>query len=166
MRFSSIPPPLAVSLRQNAHMENPHCIAESMRVLVVDDDPVAREQLAQALTRQGHDVVVLGSGQSALSWTEERSVDAVVVDVSLPDMRGDLLARALRERSRGADLGIVLVSMHSDGELERLRDCASADAVVTKAEVDSELVAQVTNARRRRRLTFRPGRLPRARVFE
>jgi len=129
-----------------------------MRVLVVDDDPIAREYLAGTLGAQGHEVLVLESAGPAPELVREQRVDAVVVDVSLPDMSGDALARRLRDDSAGAELGIVLVSSRSVGELEALAKSSSADAVVTKAEVDSQLIDQVARARRLRRHTLRPGR--------
>src|SRR5690606_12489179 len=85
-----------------------------------------------------------------------------VVDVTLPDMRGDVLARRLREEGWGRDLGIVLVSGRTNEELQRLAALSSADAAVTKAEVDSQLLREVIRARRRRHQTSRPGRAVRS----
>lgn len=129
-----------------------------MCVLVVDDDPIAREYLTDTLGAEGHQVVALEAALGAAAVVRNRRVDAVVVDVCLPDMSGDALVRQLRCESNGADLGIVLVSSRPAEELERLAASSSADAVVTKAEVDSQLIKQVTRARRRRSLTSRPGR--------
>lgn len=132
-----------------------------MCILVVDDDPVAREHLSETLRGQGHEVLTLDVAAGVAAMVRERSVDAVVVDVTLPDMRGDLLARLLRDGERGPDLGIVLVSGRPSDELQRLAAHSSADAAVTKAEVDSQLLREVTRARRRRHRTSRPGRPPR-----
>jgi two-component system KDP operon response regulator KdpE len=129
-----------------------------MCVLVVDDDPIAREYLTDTLGAEGHRVVALEAARGATAVVRNLHVDAVVVDVCLPDMTGDALVRQLRGESCGPDLGIVLVSSRPAEELERLAASSSADAVVTKAEVDSQLIKQVTRARRRRSLTSRPGR--------
>ena len=150
-RPSSWPPP-----------HSPHLYEGPMRILVVDDDPIAREYLSETLRGQGHEVLTLAEAAGAAALVQAHTVDAVVVDVTLPDMRGDLLARCLREGARGADLGIVLVSGRPSDELQRLAAHSSADAAVTKAEVDSQLIREVTRARRRRHQTSRPGRVARS----
>ena len=64
------------------------------RVLVVDDDASLRETLRQALAAEGHRVETAGDAASALALIERVSVDAIVLDLGLPDMDGlDVLAR-------------------------------------------------------------------------
>jgi DNA-binding response OmpR family regulator len=151
LRPSTSPPP-----------PSPHLYEGPLCILVVDDDPIAREYLAETLRSQGHEVLTLGAAAGAAAVVRERGVDAVVVDVTLPDMRGDVLARRLREEGWGRDLGIVLVSGRTNEELQRLAALSSADAAVTKAEVDSQLLREVIRARRRRHQTSRPGRAVRS----
>jgi DNA-binding response OmpR family regulator len=120
------------------------------RVLIIDDDDVARELLSSTLKQAGYQVIELASAIGATRAIFEHNVDAVVVDVMLPDISGDKLARVLRENSRGQSLGIVLVSSRPVQELQELAAGARADGVVAKANVRSGLVATVTRAVERR----------------
>ncbi len=58
------------------------------RVLVVDDDPLHRQIEAQALEREGFEVLLAESAEEALAHLEHEAVDAIVTDYRLPGMSG------------------------------------------------------------------------------
>ncbi|NUQ19902.1 MAG: response regulator [Gemmatimonadaceae bacterium] len=77
------------------------------RVLVVDDEPSICKALEIVLRREGYDVVTVGSGETATSLLREGRFDAMIVDLRIPDMRGDVifeLAAALQPHLRTATL--------------------------------------------------------------
>lgn len=122
-----------------------------MKILVIDDDDIARELLVSTLEHAGHQVFELPSAIGATRVIYAEQVDAVVVDVMLPDISGDKLARVLRQNAKGKNLAIVLVSSQPTDELQLLAASVSADAVVTKREVRSQLSRTVTRAHEARR---------------
>jgi two-component system response regulator MprA len=69
-----------------------------VRILVVDDDAAVRRSLATALGRDGYDVVSADGGGTALAETSHASVDAIVLDVAMPDPNGLEVCRRLRSR--------------------------------------------------------------------
>jgi DNA-binding NtrC family response regulator len=62
-----------------------------MHVLLVDDEPAICKALALALTRAGCRVSTALSGEAAMSVVRGQPVDVLVVDLRIPDMRGDAL---------------------------------------------------------------------------
>lgn len=114
-------------------------VVDKMRVLVIDDDDVARELLSSTLEAAGHEVYELPSAIGATREIYQKSIDAVVLDVMMPDINGDKLAKLLRQNARGKRLAIVLVSSRPASELEALAARASADAVLSKSRVRKEL---------------------------
>lgn len=58
-------------------------------VLLVDDEPAICKALALALTRAGFRVSTALSGETAMSVVRGGHVDVLVVDLRIPDMRGD-----------------------------------------------------------------------------
>ncbi len=73
------------------------------QVLVVDDDPLITQWLADSLTAEGHDVDVAGDAWTALVRLEERSYDLIVSDLQMPELDGIAFYRLLeRERPRAA----------------------------------------------------------------
>jgi DNA-binding response OmpR family regulator len=117
-----------------------------MRILVIDDDDIARELLASTLEEQGHDVFELPSAIGASREIYRNGIDAVVLDVMMPDINGDKLARLLRNNTRGKNLAIVLVSSRPVEELQILASLATADAVVAKERIRIDLGRAVNRA--------------------
>jgi len=76
---------------------------KSVRVLVVDDEPEARELLAMQLEAAGASVTVVASSADALAAIESaaplRGLDVLVADIGMPGQDGYSLMRALRARS-------------------------------------------------------------------
>ena len=70
--------------------------ARPLRILVVDDYPVAADTLRILLELWGHEVVVAHSGQQALEAAASFGPDAVLLDIQMPRMHGGELARRLR----------------------------------------------------------------------
>jgi CheY-like chemotaxis protein len=120
--------------------------SEPVRVLVIDDDEIARELMASTLEEAGHIVVSLPSAIGATRAIYKNDVQAVVLDVMMPDINGDKVAKLLRQNSRGQNLAIVLVSSRPGDELQRLAGSADADAVVGKAEIRTRLSSAVVEA--------------------
>ena len=66
-------------------------VPERTRVLVVDDEPAICRALSIALTRAGYDVLTAQSGDAALSMLSSEHVDVMVIDLRIPDTRGDVV---------------------------------------------------------------------------
>jgi CheY-like chemotaxis protein len=124
-----------------------------LRVLVVDDDDVARELLASILRGSGHEVLELPSPIGVSRVVQEQRIEVVVIDVFLPGMKGDRLAKLLRNNTRFDHVGVVLVSGDAGINLEQLAVEVGADAVVSKKSAKSTLGRAVeVGARRGARL--------------
>lgn len=59
-----------------------------MDVLVIEDDPDAREGLVRVFTRAGFAVTAVDDGLAALAQVRERAFDAIVLDLRLPYLPG------------------------------------------------------------------------------
>src|SRR5439155_7363983 len=99
-----------------------------------------------ALERAGHQVESAADGVAALDVREEKGVDLVVTDLSMPKMSGLELVRRVREKS--AIPILVLTVRQEEREKVRLLD-AGADDYVTKPFGVAELVARARALLRR-----------------
>lgn len=95
-----------------------------MRVLVVDNDPDARELVVVDLTLEGCEVVAaVADAAAAVEAYGEHRPDVAVVDVRMPGGDGVSLARRLR--GADPDAHVVLYTSHPVGEVRRrARDLA------------------------------------------
>ncbi len=101
--------------------------APGLRLLVVDDEPMVRTVTSKLLRLRGHDVTEVDGGPAALdTLADGLEVDAVVTDLSMPDMSGRELAAALRQRY--PTLPVLLLTGDTDAEA----DGADVAAVVKK----------------------------------
>jgi len=64
-------------------------VGQLTHVLLVDDEPAICKALALALTRAGFRVSTALSGEAAMSIVRGEHIDVLVVDLRIPDMRGD-----------------------------------------------------------------------------
>ncbi|OYU72270.1 MAG: hypothetical protein CFE45_40595 [Burkholderiales bacterium PBB5] len=81
-----------------------------LRVLVVDDNADAGEMLAMFLEASGHQVVVEQGAQRALERARAEPPDVCVLDIGLPEMDGNELARRLRAQPETAGLRLIAVT--------------------------------------------------------
>ena len=82
-------------------------VTESLRILVVDDDPDTRDLLDDYLSEQGYEVVSAEDAATARALMEDEVPSVALLDVGLRGEDGLSLARYIRERF---DIGIIMVS--------------------------------------------------------
>jgi DNA-binding NtrC family response regulator len=67
-------------------------------ILIVDDEPTARDALARLLQRRGYTVRTAGDSQEAIQKMAESPADTVLLDIDLPHVPGDSIATFLNIR--------------------------------------------------------------------
>jgi DNA-binding NtrC family response regulator len=113
-------------------------------ILVVDDEAEIREGLELLLSSEGYAVTSAETAAAGLTRLEERPVDLVLLDVSLPDRNGlDLLQEIHR---RDPLLAIVLITAYGSIEMARAAFKNGAQDYITKPWSNDELLAQVAQA--------------------
>ena len=84
-----------------------------MKVLIVDDDPVAMEILRASLEANGYEVLSADNGREAMQILLAGSCRMVVSDWEMPEMSGLELCRRIRSRSFGGYIYFILLTSHS-----------------------------------------------------
>jgi PAS domain S-box-containing protein len=85
--------------------------AEGPDVLVIDDEPTARDLLTRVLTREGFRVRTAADGPAGLKAAATAHPDIIVLDVSMPTMDGWAVLAALKADRELADIPVVIHSM-------------------------------------------------------
>jgi len=109
-------------------------IQRQLNVLLAEDNPVNQKLAKRVLEKEGHRVVVVGDGQSAILAIDREAFDIVLMDVQMPGMDGFETAGQIRanEQSSGAHLPMIAVTAHAmKGDRERCLK-AGFDGYVTK----------------------------------
>jgi len=114
-------------------------MTECVRVLIVDDQPRARQGLKALLATwpQVKEVQEAANGQEALVLVEESQPDLVLMDIRMPKMDG--LEATRRIKAKWPQIKIVVLSMYTEYAADAL--AAGADAFVCKGELPGKLLA-------------------------
>jgi CheY-like chemotaxis protein len=118
-----------------------------VRVLVVDDEPDARDVVAQILRHSGAVVETAACVRDALAAVSRARPDVIVSDVAMPDQDGYDLIRILREMSDGQAGMIPTLALTAYAREEDRIRCLSAgfQAHVAKPVDPAELCAVVAH---------------------
>ncbi|WP_328619585.1 response regulator transcription factor [Streptomyces sp. NBC_00354] len=115
-------------------------------VLIVEDDPSIRQSLIEVLTEHGYAVRSAADGFGALREVTQAPVDAVVLDLGLPDLDGGDALRMIR----GISSVPVLVATARDDEREIIKLLnAGADDYLVKPFSGGQLIARLSAVLRR-----------------
>jgi two-component system, NarL family, response regulator NreC len=117
------------------------------RILLVDDHPVILRGLRNLLESQpGLEICSEAStGAEAIEYVKNEKPDLVMLDLTMPDISGLDVARAVRQESPSTE--VLVVTMHFSEELAREVLRSGALGYVLKSDADSELLAAVDHVR-------------------
>ncbi|HEV7973886.1 response regulator transcription factor [Amycolatopsis sp.] len=115
-------------------------------VLLIEDDPAVRDGLQMVLTRQGHTVDAVETGELGLEQLAAVTPDVVVLDLMLPGMDGFEVCRRIRA---DGDLPIIMLTARSD-DMDVVAGLeAGADDYVVKPVLARVLEARIRAVLRR-----------------
>ncbi len=83
-------------------------------VLVVDDEPTICSLMNVFLTQKGYQVQIANTGEDALVLFQEAHPDIVLLDISMPGMRGIDVLRRMKEINAAS--GVIMLSAYGDDE--------------------------------------------------
>lgn len=112
------------------------------RVLLVEDDPLITEMIADELLERGYHVETAANGADALARVAAQRPDAIVLDLMLPVVHGWDFVEHYREHTSGETVPIVVVS--AAGAVTRSMEQLGVKAFVPKPFTVEELLARLT----------------------
>jgi signal transduction histidine kinase/CheY-like chemotaxis protein len=92
----------------------PEGAEDAALVMIVDDDPNARDLLAATVRREGYRVIEATDGETALALAREWHPDVVTLDVLMPRMDGWAVLTALKSDPALAEIPVIIVTVLAD----------------------------------------------------
>ena len=83
-------------------------------VIVIEDEPDARELAARSLTRAGFAVQGVGGGEAGLALARTKAPALVLLDIFLPDRSGWRVLQSLKQDPKTQDIPVVVLSVNED----------------------------------------------------
>ena len=123
-------------------------------ILAVDDSRLILQAIRATLTPE-HDVTITQNPLEVPHLIHERRPDLVLIDLNMPTMRGDVVARIIR-KAFGNDI-VVLLRTEVAAEAELLLEGCAANGVITKTRDEKALRDAVALYLRQRETHARAG---------
>lgn len=124
-------------------------LANTKRVLVVEDDRDLRDLLTFNLEREGYGVSVAADGRTALRQAAEERPDLILLDLMIPEIGGTEVAARVRTDPATAAIPIIMVTAKTD-EVDQLVGLGvGADDYITKPFSMKVLMARIEAILRR-----------------
>ena len=122
-------------------------VARRYRIVLADDHPVVRMGLRSLLEQQpGVEIVSeAGTGTEALEQVRRLKPDLAIIDLTMPEMNGLELVRAMRVDV--PDVQVMVLTMHFSDDLAREVLKSGALAYVLKSDADEDLLAALDQVR-------------------
>src|SRR5688572_4522022 len=141
-----------LSVDKNAPSQSAHAPSEAgrgvqltmrpLKVLVIDDDPIAAEVARDRLERMGHTVFVRDSAIGTIGWIVSARPDVVLVDLNLPEIRGSDLARMVKNRMDLSGIVTILYTSATGKELDNAMRSTGGAGVISKS-LNDELFGEL-----------------------
>ena len=122
-------------------------MAETSKILLVEDDPHLAKGLQFNLEREGYEVFLVDNGASALDQLREKDFDLIVLDLMLPGLGGLEVARTIRETN--IRFPILMLTAKSSEKDREIGLEAGADDYLTKPFHLPELLLRIKGILRR-----------------
>ena len=120
----------------------------AVKVLIADDDRLARAILSDLLVELGHAVVAAENGAEAVALAARERPDVLVLDFLMPRLSGLDAVRAMREA--GVTAPAVLLTAISDGSVRGVEGSEAVDVVLEKPVTRRALERALARAARPR----------------
>jgi signal transduction histidine kinase/DNA-binding response OmpR family regulator len=117
-------------------------ITPALRVLVIDDEEVARFLVRQCLPRPLFDVAEAASGESGLQRARSDRPDVVLLDLVMNGVGGVEVLQRLRQDSLTRDIPVIIVTSQALDDRERTMLSRDAQGIVSKAEISRGTLAE------------------------
>jgi len=90
-------------------------------ILVVDDEPVARQSLTDILKLEGHNVTSAPNGQAAVEHVRTHSIDLMIVDLRMPGMDGLEVVQVVNQISPDTEVILLTAFGSTETAIQALR---------------------------------------------
>ena len=112
------------------------------KIMVIDDEPDLLLLVSCSLDNRGYEIFGGGDGREALALALRLMPDLMILDVNLPRMNGDEVARIFKNDEKMKHIPVVLISSVTEG-LKEKAEKSGADAYLSKPFELEEFVALV-----------------------
>jgi DNA-binding NtrC family response regulator len=98
---------------------------DKIRIMVIDDEPLMRVTIQDALIAEGYEVVTAETGRKGLDLFRDNKTDILVTDLKLPDMDGIQILREVKTFSSETQVILITAYGSIDSAVTAMKEGAS-----------------------------------------
>jgi two-component system CheB/CheR fusion protein len=128
------------------HAADVPTMVHARRILLAEDDPVARKVMKTLLEKKGFEIVMAGNGREAVETWEKGGFAVILMDVQMPVMDGLESITLIRQREQSAGIAripIIALTAHAFEEDRKRCMDAGADIYLSKPVKLPELIKEI-----------------------
>ena len=125
-----------------------------MKILVIEDDPTSLKLASEVLQAGGHVVMLAISADDAIYSIRAVKPDVILLDLSLPGIKGLAVARQCRAEPANFDIAIIAITAFSQEYAQKNAMEAGCDAYIVKPINTRTLLQQIEDVVTARVKTF------------
>jgi CheY-like chemotaxis protein len=125
-----------------------------MKILVIEDDPTSLKLASEVLQAGGHIVMLAISADDAIYSIRAVKPDVILLDLSLPGIKGLAVARQCRAEPANFDIAIIAITAFSQEYAQKNAMEAGCDAYIVKPINTRTLLQQIEDVVTARVKTF------------
>ncbi len=126
-------------------IRSPEVADHPARVLIVDAERHNRQLLEIMLAPEGYQLQTAASGSEALAMVEQQPPDLILLDIMMPEMDGNRVARTIKSNHATRNIPIIMVTALDDREARMIGLKAGAEDFLSKPVDRAELCVRVRN---------------------
>lgn len=111
-------------------------------ILIADDEPDVLKIISLRLQKAGYETISARDGRETLDLARQMMPDLIILDVYLPDINGDDIARTLKRDKKLMDIPVILISATVTSVASRAEDCGAVGSIAKPFEPE-DLVGMV-----------------------
>lgn len=111
-------------------------------ILIVDDQPICREPIADALRCSGHKVRCAGNGSEALAILREWQPELMLLDIEMPELDGMAVLRIVRRNPDYKHIPVIMVTNHADKASVLQAADRGIQGYLLKSKISVDIVVQ------------------------
>ena len=104
----------------------PSAAAESLHILVAEDNDFNAQLLEELVKHRGHRVTLATNGREALALTTDHVFDLLLLDIHMPELDGFQVVEAIRTRERGSGRHLPIIAVTASTRKEERERCLEA----------------------------------------
>jgi DNA-binding response OmpR family regulator len=116
------------------------------KIAIIEDDSAISQMYRFKFEAEGYEVEAAENGKLGLELAEKFQPDIILLDLMMPEMRGDEMLAKMRGETWGKDIKVVILTNQGEQEIPPEVKKLGVSAVILKAAMTPRQVAELVKA--------------------